>query len=64
MAFVSTMHDQWAMGRSPLTKLSTHKSDHRVCLAHRPQGLPEAGPSTTFRAPVVFFSMDGVEHDS
>ena len=45
MAFIHTMHVQWVVGWSPLTTMfSTHKSDHGVRLAHRPQGLPDAGP--------------------
>ena len=51
VAFIPSMHDQWAVGRSPFEKLLTMGSVPDSPTARSARGLPEAGQIMIFRAP-------------
>ena len=51
VAFIPSMHDQWAVGRSPFEKLLTMGSVPDSPTARSAGGLPKAGQIMIFRPP-------------
>ena len=63
-ALTFTVHDQSAVGRSPLKNISSHKSPPRALTDWRPHALPEATRAWLPESRAVLIDVWGGKYDS